>query len=82
MELERSFSTGWAVLLETSFRHSDYDLASNGSEDRAEVALSISKTLSERWRVIVRHAYTENSADVAEFDYRGNRISAGFEATM
>jgi hypothetical protein len=81
-ELHRSFSAGWAVMLEASLRHSDYDLASNGSEDRTELGLSISKTLGDRWRVIVRHAYTENSADVSEFDYRGNRISAGFEAVM
>jgi tetratricopeptide (TPR) repeat protein len=82
VELQRSFSAGWAVMLEASQRHSDYDLASNGSEDRTELALSISKTMGDRWRVIVRHAYTNNSADVAEFDYRGNRISAGFEAMM
>lgn len=81
-EFQRTFSAGWAVMLETSLRHSDYDLESNGSEDRAEVALSISKTLNDRWRVVVRHAYTENSADLSEFDYRGNRISAGFEAVM
>lgn len=82
LELQRSFSAGWAVMLEASQRHSEYDLESNGSEDRTELALSISKTLGDRWRVIVRHAYTENSADVPEFDYRGNRISAGFEAMM
>jgi hypothetical protein len=82
LELQRSFSTGWAVMLEGSLRHSEYDLASNGSEERTELALSISKTLGDRWRIIVRHAYTDNSADLAEFDYRGNRISAGFEAIM
>lgn len=82
LELQRSFAVSWAVMLETTLRHSDYDLASNGSEDRAEVALSLSKSFNDRWRIVVRHAYTENSADVAEFDYRGNRISAGFEATM
>ena len=34
------------------------------------------------WRIIVRHSYTDNSADLAQFDYHGNRISAGFEAVM
>jgi hypothetical protein len=82
LELQRSFSTGWAVMLEGSLRHSEYDLASNGTEDRTEVALSLSKPIGDRWRVILRHAYTENSADRSEFDYRGNRISAGFEAMM
>ena len=82
LELERSFSTGWAVMLEGTFRHSEYDLASNGTEGRTEVAISISKTIGDRWRVIVRDAYTENSADLSEFDYRGNRISASFEAIM
>lgn len=81
-EIQHSFSAGWEVMLEASQRHSDYDLASNGSEDRTELALSISKSFSDRWRLVVRHAYTNNSADVAEFDYRGNRISAGVEAMM
>ena len=81
-EIQHSFANDWAVMVEASIRHSDYDLASNGSEDRTELGLSISKTLGARWRVIVRHAYTDNSADDSEFDYRGNRISAGFEAMM
>jgi hypothetical protein len=82
MEVQRTFSSGWAVMLEASQRRSDYDLANNGSEERSELGLSISKTFGNHWRVIVRHAYTDNSADVADFDYRGNRISAGFEAVM
>jgi hypothetical protein len=82
LEMQRSFAAGWAVMLEGSLRHSDYDQASNGSEERTELALSLMKSFGDRWRVVVRHAYSENSADVAAFDYRGNRISAGFEATM
>lgn len=81
-EAQHSFADDWAVMFEASLRHSDYDLASNGSEDRTELSLSISKSFGDRWRVIVRHAYTDNSADDSEFDYRGNRISAGFEAMM
>lgn len=82
VEIEHTFSAGWAVSFEASQRHSDYDLASNGSEDRTELSLSLSKTFSDRWRLILRHAYTDNAADESEFDYRGNRFSAGFEATM
>lgn len=82
LELQRSLAAGWTLMLEGSLRHSDYDLASNGSEDRTELALSIGKALGDRWRIVVRHAYTDNSADVAAFDYRGNRISASFEAVM
>jgi hypothetical protein len=44
--------------------------------------VSISKAIGDRWRIVVRHAYTDNSADVAQFDYRGNRISASFEAVL
>lgn len=81
-EVERSLDNGWAVTFEGSFRHSDYDQAGNGTEDRTEAALSISRSINDRWRVIVRDAYTDNSADLPEFNYQGNRITAGFEAIM
>ena len=80
IEIQRSFSAGWAVLFEASQRHSDYDLDSNGSEARTELALSLNKSFGTRWRLILRHAYTDNVADVPDFDYRGNRFSAGLEA--
>jgi hypothetical protein len=82
VEIEHTFSGGWATLLEASQRHIDYDLDSNGTEERTEVAFSLSKAFGARWRVILRYAFTNNAADVAEFDYRGNRVSAGVEAVM
>lgn len=81
-DVQRTFSAGWAALFEASQRHSNYDLDSNGSEDRTELALSLSKTINARWRLVIRHAYTDNAADLPEFDYRGSRISAGVEAVM
>lgn len=82
VELEHSFADSWTVSLAGSLRHSDYDLASNGTEDRSELALSIGRSFGDRWRVVVNYTYTDNSADLADFDYRGNRVSAGFEAMM
>ena len=81
-EIEHTFSDGWAAILEASQRYIEYDLDRNGSEERTELGLSISKAFGTRWRMILRYAYTDNAADVAEFDYRGNRISAGVEAVM
>lgn len=82
LDVRHSFTAGWEAMFEASQRRSDYDVARTGSENRTELTLSVSRSFGDRWRLVVRHAYTENSADLAEFDYRGNRISAGFEATM
>lgn len=82
IEIQHAFSAGWAVMFEASQRHSDYDIESNGSEARTELALSLSKSFGDRWRLILRHAYTDNVADVPDFDYHGNRFSAGVEAIM
>ncbi|HEY0687212.1 MAG TPA: tetratricopeptide repeat protein [Steroidobacter sp.] len=81
-DVERAIDNDWTVLLEASLRHSDYDADVNGAEDRTELALSVTRALSARWRLAVRHAYSENQADLPDFDYRGNRFSAGVEATF
>ena len=60
---------------------SSYDVAENGSEKRTELALAVSRNLNATWRAVVRYAYADNQADLPEFDYRRNRISAGVEAT-
>ncbi|MBL8270690.1 MAG: outer membrane beta-barrel protein [Steroidobacter sp.] len=79
-DIERMFGADWTVLFEVSRRHSDYD--NDGSEDRSEVSLALTRTLSSRWDLVLRHTYTDNDADQAEFDYRGNRISLGVEAAL
>lgn len=82
MDIERTLASDWSVLLEAFRRHSDYDVHANGSEERIDLALSVTKILSPRWRVLVRYAYTDNAADLAEYDYRGNRIWVGLEASL
>lgn len=72
----------WAILFSATRRHSNYDVATNGSEDRTEFALAITKTLTTRWQIFLRHAYVDNDADFTEFRYSGNRISAGVEAML
>jgi hypothetical protein len=44
-DVERTIAESWTVLFEASQRYSLYDVASIGSEDRTELALSITKTL-------------------------------------
>lgn len=82
VDLQRPLFDGWTVMLEASRRHSRYDDASNGSEDRTQFALGVAKTLTAQWRLIIRYAHTDNDADRADYNYGANRISAGVEATM
>lgn len=82
LDVERELAAHWSVLFEAIRRRSDYDSDLYGSENRTELALSVSRALSARWRVVARYSYTDNTAVSREFDYRGNRISAGVEATL
>lgn len=82
VDLQRSLFAGWTIILEATLRRSRYDDASSGSEDRTQFALAMAKTLGKQWRLIMRYAHTDNDAERAEFNYGGNRISAGVEATM
>lgn len=82
MDVAHEIGTDWLVAFEAMRRHSDYDADLNGTEERTDLALTVTRTLTSRWRLVVRHAYTSNQADLRAFDYRGNRISAGVEATL
>jgi hypothetical protein len=82
VDVERALGADWIVSFEFARRHSKYDLDENGSEERTELALTVSRAFLSRWRWIIRHAYNDNNADLQEFDYRGNRISAGVEAAF
>jgi hypothetical protein len=82
LDLQRTLPGDWAILFAATRRNSRYDDESHGTEDRTELALAMEKTLSTRWRLVIRYAHTDNDADLAEFNYSGNRISAGVEAVM
>jgi hypothetical protein len=78
---QRALGGNWAVLAGLSHDRSRYDVADNGSEDRTEIELGVSRNFGTRWRGVVRYAYANNEAEQPEFDYSRNRISAGVEAT-
>lgn len=80
LSVERTFASDWIGLFEISRRHSRYD--ASGSEDRSELSLAVTRVLSARWNLVLRNTYTDNDADVSEFNYRGNRLSLGIEATL
>ncbi len=82
VDAEHSFANDWTLLAEASRRRSDYDSDANGNEQRTELALGLTRTLSSRWQVFLRYAYTNNDADAATYDYTGNRFTAGIEATL
>ena len=80
IDVRRALDVNWTVQAGLARDQSRYDLSANGTEDRTEVALTVSRNLSAVWRAVVRYAYADNQAGVREFDYRRNRITAGVEA--
>jgi hypothetical protein len=80
VDLQRDLDEHWSVQAGLSLDRSRYDVAANGSEERAELELAVSRDLGSRWRAFARYAYADNNADVPEFDYQRSRFSAGVEA--
>jgi hypothetical protein len=79
-DIGRVWTTSWMTRLELSWRRSDYELDGSGTEDRLEGALTVIRTLSSRWRLIVRYAHADNDSDLAEYAYQRSRVSATVEA--
>ncbi|MBM0106106.1 tetratricopeptide repeat protein [Steroidobacter sp. S1-65] len=82
VDVEHPINNDWTVQFDASLRQSDYDLSDYGVERRSDLGLAVTRTLSRRWRLVARYAYTQNKADLSDYDYRGNRFSAGVEATL
>lgn len=81
VDVQRELDDNWTVEVGFSRDHSRYDVTANGTEDRTELTLAVSRNLGGLWRAVVRYAYANNEADLPEFDYSRNRISAGVEAS-
>ncbi len=81
VDAEYELDANWRMQAGLAHDRSNYDLAENGSEQRTEIALAVSRDFGSQWRAFVRYAYADNQADLPEFDYERNRISAGVEAT-
>lgn len=71
----------WTVEAGLSYDRSRYEVAANGIENRAELTLAVNYDLGGPWRAFARYAYADNEADLPDFDYSRNRISAGIEAS-
>ena len=81
VDTQYELDANWTLQASLAHDRSSYDLTANGSEDRTEIALAVNRDFGSRWRAFVRYAYADNQADLPEFDYERNRISAGVEAT-
>lgn len=81
IDAQRELDENWIVQASLTGDRSRYDVATNGSEERTEIALAVSRKLGSLWRAVVRYAYADNQADLPEFDYGRSRVSAGVEAT-
>jgi tetratricopeptide (TPR) repeat protein len=81
VDTEFELDANWTLQASLAHDRSSYDLTANGSEDRTEIALAVNRDFGSQWRAFVRYAYADNQADLPEFDYERNRISAGVEAT-
>jgi tetratricopeptide (TPR) repeat protein len=80
VDAQREVDDNWTVEAGLSYDRSRYDDPANGTEERAELTLAVSRNLGGLWRAVVRYAYANNEADLPQFDYSRNRISAGVEA--
>jgi len=80
VDVQQELDEYWTLQGGLSFDSSKYKLEANGGEERFELTLAASRTINNTWRVVVRYAYADNSADLAEFNYDRNLISAGVEA--
>jgi tetratricopeptide (TPR) repeat protein len=81
VDVQRDLDDQWTVEAGLSHDHSTYDVEANGTEDRTELTLAVVYELNGMWRAVVRYAYANNEADLPQFDYNRNRISAGVEAS-
>lgn len=81
-DVQHEFNEVWTLAFDAALRHSRYDVAANGEEDRIEFELAIARALSTRWRLVLRYAYGDNDADLAEYNYDRNRIGAMLEALL
>lgn len=82
VEFQRALPGDWSIAVEVAGRKSRYDLESNGTENRTDLALELARSFGTRWRLVAQYGYTDNDADVREFNYQRGRLSAGFEATL
>jgi tetratricopeptide (TPR) repeat protein len=80
VDVQRDLDENWSVQAGLSFDRSRYDVATNGTEERFELTTAASRKLGDTWRVVVRYAYADNQADLPEFNYQRNLVSAGVEA--
>jgi hypothetical protein len=78
----RRLTSSWSLSFDAMLRQSRYDVEANGDEDLTELALALGRTFGSRWRLVLRYAYTDNSADRPEFNYERNRIAAAVEAVL
>lgn len=78
----RDLTPLWSVEFEAAVLRSQYASASYGRETLTELALSLERTLTSRWRLLSRYSYSDNDADSAELDYAVNQISVGLESSF
>lgn len=82
VDVEHELNEFWTLAVGAALRHSRYDVAENGEEDRTEFALAVTRVLSTRWRLVLQYAYADNDADLAGYNYDRNRISAMLAALL
>jgi tetratricopeptide (TPR) repeat protein len=82
LDASRNLSENWLLWLDATLRNSRYDLPDNGNEHLVEVAVAVARTLSARWRLVLRYDFTHNDAHRADFNYERNRITAIVEAVL
>jgi len=75
-------TSAWSVRSSLAYRHSDYDSAERGTENRFVLTVGADRSLIGPWTLVVEYAMTDNSASDAFYEYERNRLFAGVEATF
>jgi hypothetical protein len=82
MDIERALGNVWRLTADATLRYSEYDEADQGEEALADFSIAVTRLWNERWRLVMRYSRADNEADLADFDYSRNRISASIEAIL
>ena len=72
----------WTLRGSLALRHSEYDDATVGKEDRVDTLAGAEYRLDRRWNLVMQYLFANSNADEDALDYRRNRIFIGAEAAF
>jgi hypothetical protein len=81
LTVERQLFTHWTLGIAAAYRDGVYVLTDD-REDRLELGMAISYSLSDDCRLLGRYAYTNSDAETEELSFERNRIGMALQVTF